>query len=206
MGWHVSRKYQVFPILVAAIGCLTFLASLVPVVMPVFFAPLWFAAVVSGFWGWGTLLRRLTGICLGFALQTVWGAACALTIAGPLLALGVLNRYALSGLIGAGVVLSTVQLVRNRAGHARAVSVFVRGLRGRPVARASVFLLVALFGFLLAGAMADRHTHPYDDDIAYLAFVRRLWDTGDLLEPFSTFASASVRPRVLFDLPCRVAV
>jgi hypothetical protein len=35
------------------------------------------------------------------------------------------------------------------------------------------------------GAVASQRANPYDDDICYTPFVRRLLDAGDLIEPFS---------------------
>lgn len=171
--------------LVVLLGA-AFVAGAIPVPMPVFFAPLWLGVVTASCWGYGSLSRRfLPERGLGLGLQTVWGTAVALCLGGLLLAVGLLNRWALLGIVGVGVVLACIELIRKRKGAGPALRRHRRYLRLHPRAAALAALVFLCLAFVVVGSLVDRRVHPYDDEIAYLGFVRRLWDRGDLLEPFS---------------------
>ncbi len=163
-----------------------FVASAIPVPMPVFFAPIWFGVATTALWGYGSIATRaLPALRLGFGLRTAWGAALALSCGSVLLAIGVLNRWALLGLVGLGVVLAAVDAVRRRKTARGGVRARWRVSRQHPRTALVFALVLAVLGFFVLGSLVDRHTHPYDDDIAYVSFVHRLWDSGDLVEPFS---------------------
>ncbi len=163
-----------------------FVAGAIPVPMPVFFAPLWLGVVTASCWGYGTLSRRfLPESAFGFGLRTTWGAAVALCVGGFPLALGLLNRWTLLGIVGIGVVLASIELIRTRRSAQPVLRRHRRFLRLHPRAGAIGVLVVLAVAFVVVGSLVDRRVHPYDDEIAYLGFVRRLWDRGDLLEPFS---------------------
>jgi hypothetical protein len=143
----------------------------------------WSLVVVAALFGLGAAARRALGVALGPAEQIVVGTCAWIAASGALLALGLASRVPLLVLAGAGVLAALVDL------RARAVAA------GAPAADAAppgerfpyaVFLiLLSIFLALnLLGTIGTRG-NPADDQAAYTAFVRRVLDCGDLIEPFS---------------------
>ncbi|TMQ18286.1 MAG: hypothetical protein E6J90_20465 [Deltaproteobacteria bacterium] len=146
----------------------------------------WLGFLMFVLTGWGWLVGRIARIDDPDAgLRAALGAAGYLAIAGVLIAAGVLTRPVILVLIGLGFAafawreatapVATWQ--RLRAGFA-----FVRG---NPVLGVFVLALGALAVVRIVGAVAALDRNPWDDDLAYTPLVKRLLDTGDLVEPFS---------------------
>jgi len=136
--------------------------------------------------GWGTLVLRLARAQERDAgLRAALGAAGYVAIAGLLVAAGVMTRPAVLILIGLGFAgfawreLTAPEALWHRV---RAGLGFVRD---NPALGVFVIALGALACVRIVGAVAALDRNPWDDDIAYTPFVKRLLETGNLLEPFS---------------------
>lgn len=136
--------------------------------------------------GWGYVVVRIAGgdeADLG--QRALYGLAGYLAVCGPLLALGILTRPVILGLVGFGALAAawrawtTDEPAWAHAGRA------LRALRARPAISLFVLVLVALVVLQIVGAVATLDRNPWDDDIAYTPLIKRLLDTGDLIEPFS---------------------
>jgi hypothetical protein len=147
----------------------------------------WSILVIVSFAGWGSVVHHFIAprerIDLG--LRVIWGASLLCFVGGTLMVPALMKRMTALAVIEIGLVLALITLVRERSAvHARASFI------GRLCKREPRLCLVAgIVAFVLAiqflSGIADWHTNPYDDDIAYLAFVKKLNDTGTVLEPFS---------------------
>lgn len=147
----------------------------------------WALLVVTSFVGWGSLLRLAVAprgrVDLG--LRAVWGAGLLCFVGGLLMVPALMVRTTALVLVELGIVLAVVSLARERAAVRERLRFAARFARREPALAA---LGVVVFGLVMAhglGAVADWHTNPYDDDIAYLSFLKKLSDTGTILEPFS---------------------
>jgi hypothetical protein len=168
---------------------------------PLLQTSLWGLVVLVSFAGWGSLVKWIVAspaerVDLGLRLS--WGASAMLFVGGILMVPSVMTRDVSLLMIDIGVALSFATLVRERAGVAHSVRLGLRLIRREQ--RLSL-LLLALAAFLavhyLAG-VTEWHTNPYDDDIAYLGFVRKLHDTGSFPEPFSFRRLASLGGQTFF--------
>jgi len=147
----------------------------------------WSVLLMVAFAGWGSVVRAMVAprerIDLG--LRMAWGAAAMCFVGGALMVPSLMTRAAALLMGDAGVVAALVALAREREFVRVTVGQTLRAARGEPgialIALAAVFVVVIQF---LSG-IADWHINPYDDDMAYVAFVKRLLDTGSILEPFS---------------------
>lgn len=154
---------------------------------PLFEATAWGALVLISFGGWGFVLARalFPRRRVDAGLATIWGASAVLFVGGVLASISAYSRTVALVLVDAGILAATVEIVRRRADLYRAVrSLVVVGRRNALlfVPMGLVFIAVAVWYF---GSAADPSTNPYDDDIAYLAFVKKLLQTGTLIEPYS---------------------
>jgi hypothetical protein len=141
----------------------------------------WSLAVGGVLWGFGATVSRAARFPLGLGERLLVGAVVWLFAAGVLLAAGLASRGPLMGIAAIGFALALRELVRyGRSPDAAA-----------PSRRADLVTTVVLGGLLLAylalnllGAVTSRG-NPFDDHVGYLAFVKRMLDRGDLIEPFS---------------------
>ncbi|MBA3541527.1 MAG: hypothetical protein H0T79_18080, partial [Deltaproteobacteria bacterium] len=142
----------------------------------------WSVVVLAVLWGYGAALERLLRIRIGLGEQLVLGTAVFVLLGGWLLAFGVASTVPLFVVAGGGVALALVELVR-RARLPVANASPISGDR-----RLALWLLggalVAYLTITLLGEVAGRG-NPFDDHVAYTAFVKRMLDCGDLIEPFS---------------------
>ncbi len=147
----------------------------------------WSLLVVTSFVGWGSLVRFVVAPQqrVDVGLRAAWGAGLVCFIGGALMVPSLMVRAAALVLVDVGVGLAIVSLVLERTTvrqKARFVGRFLRREPALSLVGAAVASVVAVH---CLGAVADWHTNPYDDDIAYLAFLKKLSDTGTVLEPFS---------------------
>lgn len=136
-------------------------------------AAAWSVAVLGVLFGLGSGAGRLARIELNLGEALALGAVAWIALTGPLLALGVCSRWPMIALAAAGTALALFEIGKVRVAW--------------PADRTALILGGALAGFLaitLLGLVAT-HGNPYDDRIAYTAFVKRLLDAGNLVEPFS---------------------
>jgi hypothetical protein len=135
----------------------------------------WGLAVLAACTGWGLATARIAGVTsrVEWPIYACWGMAGLLACGGTLAAAGLLYRAELIALTAIGFVLYLI---------------FSRPQR-------IDWKALALFGTILVlwyvPAVASTQYEPYDDQLAYFSFVRRLFDTGTLIEPFSLRRLAS---------------
>jgi hypothetical protein len=140
----------------------------------------WSVVVVAALFGLGAIARRGLGVELRAGEQIVLGTCAWLAGSGALLALGVASRVPLLVLAAAGTAAAFVDL------RARAAAAPPGDAEPGDRIPHLVFLIL-LSGFLalnLLGTIGTRG-NPADDQAAYTAFVKRVLDSGDLIEPFS---------------------
>jgi hypothetical protein len=146
----------------------------------------WLAFLFFVLSGWGYVVVRIRQVAdPDFGLRAAWGAAGYLVVAGVLIAAGLFARPQLLGLIGLGAAGFAWRELASPAPSWHRVRDGARYLRAKPGIGALVLVLggVALFQMIAAVAALDRN--PWDDDLAYTPLIKRLLDTGDLVEPFS---------------------
>jgi hypothetical protein len=137
----------------------------------------WSLAAGGVLWGLGAGVNRRLRIALGLGEQILLGVVVWLSASGILLAGGVASRGPLLAVAGAGFALAMYELLE-RARRAEE--------RPRPDAAHLVLgLALALILALNLLAMIATRGNPYDDQAAYTAFVKRLLDCGDLVEPYN---------------------
>ena len=146
----------------------------------------WLAALFFIASGWGALVTRAARVeAPDFGMRVAWGLAGYLGIAGIALAIGVCSRPVILGLLGIGFAgfawheLSAPVALWQQARDG------LRGLRANPALGGVAIVIGALVLYRLVGGVAQLDRDPWDDDIAYTPFVKRLLDIGDLVEPFS---------------------
>jgi hypothetical protein len=142
----------------------------------------WSIALVACLAGWGHLVRRWLGADADLGLVLAWGAGAAMTVAGVLLAAGVLSRPALLALIAVGLAAFAWQ---QATAAPPAVPAWLAAARAHPSRTAFWLLIAVIAGVNALCALAAVDGNVYDDDIIYTPMVRRLLEIGDLDEPFS---------------------
>lgn len=180
---------------------------------PLFETAAWGILVLLAFAGWGggldTLLFRDRRA--DFGLRAIWGASAMCFVGGVLAAASLYSRLAGLLLVDVGLIAFCALLYRERIARAgTAVFAWRVARRNGLLTTLMVVLLVATSVHYLGG-IADANTNPYDDDTAYLPMVRKLIDTGTLIEPFSfrrlsalggqTFFQALVLPHASYRQP-----
>lgn len=163
-------------------------------------AAVWASVVLVSFAGWGWLVKRLVAkderVDLGLLIG--WGASAMACVGGLLMVPSLMNRDAMMILVDLGILAAFAGLWFE-AKHVRHRLRFWGWLLTH---EPKVSLLVALVAFVVvlhsAIGIAEWHNNPYDDDIAYLAFVRRLYETGSLIEPFSFRRLAAMGGQTFF--------
>ncbi len=136
--------------------------------------------------GWGSIVARVARVAdPDTGQRTAIGAAGYLAVAGVLVAAGLLTRSAVLGLICVGFVGFAWREATAPAAIWHRVRDGLAFLRANPAIGAFVAVLVVLASVRMAGAVAALDRDPWDDDLAYTPFIKRLLDVGDLIEPFS---------------------
>ena len=124
---------------------------------------LWGLAVLAAFVGWGSVVSRSGDL----ALRAAWGMAVVVGTGGVAAALSIAKPAVMLAVVVAGFLVGAV---RYRPGR---------------LEWAACLLLAAVLACWYAPAVAWIEFEPYDDYLAYFPFVRRLFETGTLIEPFS---------------------
>lgn len=151
----------------------------------------WLGFLVGSLAGWGALASRAAGLDrepeADLGMRLAWGAAAYLAIAGWLLALGLLTAPVQLGLLVIGAGLHAWRVIAPPPAAAEPVPATATA----PASSwawwpwALVGLIAAVVAVDVLAAVVKSRANPYDDDIAYTAFVRRLLQVGDLDESFS---------------------
>jgi hypothetical protein len=146
----------------------------------------WLAFLFFVLSGWGYLIVRIRQAAdPDFGLRAAWGAAGYLAVAGVLIAAGRFARPQILALIGLGAVGFAWRELASPVASWHRVRDGLRYLRAKPGPGAVAAALVALALFQMIAAVAALDRSPWDDDLAYTPLIKRLIDTGDLIEPFS---------------------
>lgn len=136
--------------------------------------------------GWGTIVARIARADdPDLGLRAALGTAGYLAIAGVLITAGVLTRPAILVLIGLGFAGFAWRELTAPIALWHRVRDGLGSVRRSPALTAFIAVLGAFAVVRIVGAVAALDRSPWDDDVAYLSFVRRLLDTGNLIEPFS---------------------
>ncbi len=154
---------------------------------PIYETAVWGLLVLLAFAGWGGALDRVLfrDRSADFGLRAVWGASVVLFAGGILATASLFSRTAAVLLVDVGLVAFAALLYVERRRRAAGLEMIWRVVRRN--ALLSVMVAIVLLATLTCymGAVADSTTNVYDDDTAYLGFVRKLIETGTLIEPFS---------------------
>jgi hypothetical protein len=148
----------------------------------------WGAVLLLGFAGWGDLVRRALapGADIDWGLRAAWGLALTIAVGGLLCLLGAARRPALVAWTCGGVALFAQALARRRwpgvagDGSARPFTFGGAGWELLPVVGVACATV-----FVYLGAAGHTFPNPSDDWPAYLPFIRKLLQTGTVIEPFS---------------------
>jgi hypothetical protein len=148
----------------------------------------WAIAVVAVLYGFGAVVRRSAGVELGSGEQLVAGTVVWIGGTGLLIAVGVASRGPLLAVALLGLAFAATDLVlraRDADDAPPAAPVPPAGLVD--TTRGYRMLAAVLGIYLVANLIGTLQTrgNPFDDQVAYTAFVKRLLDCGDLIEPFS---------------------
>jgi len=142
----------------------------------------WALALLASFFGYGLLLVRVLRVRttppVGVGLQMAWGMALVLSVGGWLCAFSLAQRPVLIGLALLGMALACTHGFARWRGQRAAP-----GLKSADLAWLAVPALLAVLW--LAASIAPRDgINPNDDAVAYLTYVTRILETGDLVEPY----------------------
>jgi hypothetical protein len=147
----------------------------------------WALLVLVSFAGWGSLVRLVIARNerVDFGLRAAWGAGLLCFMGGMLMVPALMVHTSALVLVEVGLVLAIASLVRESKAVGAKLRYIARFTRRDPGLAVVGLVVGSIVAVHCLGAIADWHTNPYDDDIAYLAFVKKLSDTGTLIEPFS---------------------
>ncbi len=146
----------------------------------------WLAFLFFVVGGWGSLVVRIARVDEpDFALRAVWGIAGILAVAGPLVMLGVFSRPVALVVVAVGAGAFAWREWTTPVPIVATLRELLRFARANPVLAYVTILVGAAVVLQLVGAVAKLDRSPWDDDVAYTPFLKRLLDTGDLVEPFS---------------------
>jgi hypothetical protein len=140
----------------------------------------WSVTVAAVLYGLGAAIGRVVRVELQNSERIVLGTCAWIAITGWLLAAGCASRIPLLVIAAAGLAMTVVELVRRDRGAA--VPLSEGGDRSAAIA---LWIMLTVFLALNLLGMIGSRGNPADDQVAYTAFVKRVLDTGNLIEPFS---------------------
>lgn len=160
----------------------------------------WSLLVVVSFAGWGSAVR--VGVApkerVDLGLRAMWGAGLVCFLGGLLMVPALMTRTSALLLVEVGLVFALIALWRERSAVRSRFAFAARFIRREPRISFLIGIGLGFFALHYLGAIADSHTNPYDDDIAYLAFAKKLLDTGTVIEPFSFRRLSALGGQTLF--------
>lgn len=153
---------------------------------PLLETAVWSVLNLVAYAGWGSLVLLAVGARrVDLGLRVAWGMGLVCFLGGALMVPALMTRTMAFVVVEIGLGLACVALVRERAAVGRRIRFATRLVRRQPGLAVASLVIVGLVALPCLGAIADWHTNPYDDDIAYLPLLKKLADTGTILEPFS---------------------
>ena len=171
---------------------------------------LWSLVIFASFWGYGEALRRALKKPefddLGWGLTAAWGMAVTLAIGGFLMMLSLAKAPVLTVVVLLGAALAAYQAFAKKI-----LADSKKGKKSKPAEvtsptethqrfrfEATDWILCGLMGLVFVSAISwPYQIDPNDDVVCYLAYPKRILDTGTLIEPFNvrrmgTFGGQSV--------------
>ena len=146
----------------------------------------WLAFLLCVASGWGHLVARIARTDEpDLGLRAIWGLAGYLAVAGVALAIGVCTREIVLGLMAIGFAGFAWRELTTEIPIWQHAVAGGRYLRENPIAGSAIVIGTAIVVFHLVGGVVELERNPWDDDIAYTPFVKRLLSVGNLVEPFS---------------------
>jgi FtsH-binding integral membrane protein len=150
----------------------------------------WGALILISFAGWGDLAKRNLAprADVDWGLRAAWGLAVTVAVGGLFCFLGLARAPVLVAWICGGVALfAQALLFGRRPPGASAVGSGDSLPRATPLGWESVLAagVVCATAFIYLSAAGHTFPNPSDDWPAYLPLVRKLLQTGTLVEPFS---------------------
>lgn len=178
---------------VAVVGILGVIAAFVYATQPgitktpFYETSVWGLLCLLAFVGWGGALAALLFPArhVDFGLRAIWGASAMLFVGGVLAACSLFSRTASLALVDVGLIAWSVLLYRERRATSDRLVFTWRVARRNGLLTSLIAVLLLATAIHYLGAVAAATTNPYDDDTAYLPMVRKLLETGTLIEPFS---------------------
>lgn len=149
-------------------------------------AAAWGLVVLVAFAGWGDLVRRTLAPAadVDWGLRAAWGLAATVVVGGLLCLVGLARGPVLvAWTCGGAALLGQALVLRGRPaprGGPEAAPVTPAGWELLPVIG-----VAGLAAFIYLGAAGHTFPNPSDDWPAYLPFIRKVLQTGGLVEPFS---------------------
>ncbi|MEN9469337.1 MAG: hypothetical protein RL630_1070 [Verrucomicrobiota bacterium] len=161
---------------------------------------LWCLVIFASFWGYGEALRRSLKRPefddLGWGLTAAWGMAVTLSIGGFLMMLSLAKTPILAGVVLFGAALAAYQALGTKL---LADPTAKKGKKSKPADsekeqiapqkfrfEATDWILCGLMALVFISAIAwPYQIDPNDDVVCYLAYPKRILDTGTLIEPFN---------------------
>lgn len=146
----------------------------------------WAVAVLFSLSGWGTVVSKAFKIRVpDFGLRACWGAGLYLTLAGALLMAQRCNITAVRVLFALGLVAECARYVLSEQSILHEIGTRLRTIRKDPTLAGLLVVFGTLIVFQFVAGVAELDRNPWDDDIAYTPFLKRLLDVGNMNEPFS---------------------
>ncbi len=147
----------------------------------------WGLLLLVSFGGWGRALEHVLfpGRRADLGLCMAWGASAILFVGALIAAASQFSRGVVLVLVDVGLVAAAVFLVRGRQALIEDATFVYRVARQNRLLALMLGVLLAATVVHYLGGVADTSSNPYDDDVAYLPFVKKLLQTGTLVEPFS---------------------
>jgi len=202
VGAHFGRW---LPWLVAVIVTVIVVVSAVWVLAnaprnPLWETTVWSGLVLTSFMGWGSLVRVAVAPRerVDIGLRAAWGMGLVAFVGAALMVPSLMTRTAAMVLVEVGLVLAVLSVFRERRVASHTARYAVRMVKREPALTLVGLVVVGMVTVRFLGAIANWHVNPYDDEIAYLQFLKKLSDTGTALEPFSFRRIAAYGGQTLF--------
>lgn len=146
----------------------------------------WLAFLIFALSGFGWFVVRVTRIDdADFGLRAGWGLAAYIAVTGVLVMLGVCSRPVVLGIIALGLAGFAWRELVSPAPLWHGVRTGIRTARANPLLAYLAVVVGALALIRILGAVVAVDRNPWDDDVSYIALVKRLLDAGNQIEPFS---------------------
>jgi hypothetical protein len=148
---------------------------------------LWAILLFVAMTGYGAALARVAvpGRRVDVGLRLAWGGAVLAFLGGVLAMASLYRRDVALGLVDVGLAFAIWDLFRRRDERLPQLRLAWRAMRRNRSLSILLAICLGVTALHFLAAAGDDSTNQYDDDIAYFALVKRLVQTGSMIEPFS---------------------